>query len=100
MVCKIIAKQGTVLNVIISEQINMDLSNDRGKNALVSLQFSLLHSKLIVFYFVFIAVPIALIPLEAAIKRRCTAFFNKIFSAANVTFPGYTKIFCNSALTC
>ena len=100
MVCKIIAKEGTVLNVIISEQINMNLSNDKGKNALDSLQFFLLYSKFIVFCFIFIAVPIALIPLEAAIKRRCRASFNKIFSAANVTFPGYTKIFCNSALTC
>ena len=65
---------------------------------LSSFFFFLLYSKFIVFYFIFIAVPIALIPLEAAIKRRCRASFNKIFSAANVTFPGYTKIFCNSAL--
>ena len=100
MVCKIIAKEGTVLNVIISEQINMNLSNDKGKNALDSLQFFLLYSKFIVFCFIFIAVPIALIPLEAAIKRRSRASFNKILSAANVTFPGYTEIFCNSALTC
>ena len=67
---------------------------------LCSFFFFLLYSKFIVFYFIFIAVPIALIPLEAAIKGRSRASFNKILSAANVTFPGYTEIFCNSALTC
>ena len=60
----------------------------------------LLYSKFIVFYFIFIVVPIALVALEAAIKGRSSASFNKTLSAANVIFPGYTEIFCNSALTC
>ena len=60
----------------------------------------LLYSKFIVFYFIFIVVPIALVALEAEIKGRSSASFNKTLSAANVIFPRYTEIFCNSALTC
>ena len=60
----------------------------------------LLYSKFKVFCFIFIVVPIALVALEAAIKGRSSVSFNKILSAANVIFPGYTEIFCNSALTC
>ena len=66
--CKILAQQGTVFEVIIFEQINMKLSNDRGKMSFVSLQFCF------VLFFLFdcilTIVPIALIALEAAIKRK------------------------------
>ena len=39
LACKILAQQGTVFKVIIFEQVNMNLSSDRGKNSFVSLQF-------------------------------------------------------------
>ena len=51
--------------VIISEQINMNLSIDTGKNSFVSLQFCVGF-----FYCVLNIIPIALIALEATIERR------------------------------
>ena len=33
LACKILAQQGTIFEVIISEQINMSLSNNRGKKS-------------------------------------------------------------------
>ena len=43
----------------------MNLSNDRGKNSFVSLQFCVVF-----FYCILNVIPIALIALEAAIVRR------------------------------
>ena len=63
LTCKILAQQGTIFEVIISEQINMNLSNNRGKKTFVSLQFCFYNCILNI-------VPIALIALEAAIKRK------------------------------
>ena len=61
-------QQGTVFEVIIFEQINMNLSNYRGKNSFVSLRFCFVL--LFLFDCILNIVPIALIALEAAIKRR------------------------------
>ena len=71
----------------------MNLPNDRGKNALVSLQFFffLLYSKFIVFYFIFIAVPIALIPLEAAIREDVELPLTKFFLQLMSRFLGIRK---------
>ena len=55
-------------SVIIFEQINMNLSNYRGKNFFVSLRFCFVL--LFLFDCILKIVPIALIALEAAIKRR------------------------------
>ena len=67
---KILALQETVFEVIIFEQINMNLSNDRGKNSFVSLQFCFVSFCFFLFDCILNIVPIAMIALEAAIKRR------------------------------
>ena len=63
MACQILAQQATVFEVIISEQINMNLSNERGKKPYISFQFPF-------FGYINNIVPVALIALEATIKTR------------------------------